>query len=152
MVRNLPAEPEIRMDVSEDDKAYHVKAEVSGVKKDDIDTDLLHSECTNENGMKLACLILAGIVSAAGVARAQAPLMLQQYKCYFCHTDNEAKTGPAFVDVAARYRGRPKAITILVATVRKGRHGNGPWHMPPHPEVSEADAKQIVRYILSLKN
>jgi len=35
-VRNLPTEPEIRMDVSEDDKAYHVKAEVPGVKKEDI--------------------------------------------------------------------------------------------------------------------
>jgi HSP20 family protein len=35
-VRDLPAEPEIRMDVSEDDKAYHVKAEVPGVKKEDI--------------------------------------------------------------------------------------------------------------------
>ena len=29
-------EPEIKMDVSEDEKAYHVKAEVPGVKKDDI--------------------------------------------------------------------------------------------------------------------
>jgi len=34
--RNLPAEKDIRMDVSEDDKAYHVKAEVPGVKKEDI--------------------------------------------------------------------------------------------------------------------
>ena len=34
--RNLPAEPEIKIDVSEDDKAYHVKAEVPGVKKEDI--------------------------------------------------------------------------------------------------------------------
>jgi cytochrome c551/c552 len=33
----------------------------------------------------------------------------------------------------------------------KGSHGNGPWHMPPHPEVSDADAKAMVRYILSLK-
>ena len=35
-VRNLPAGPEIKMDISEDDKAYHVKAEVPGVKKEDI--------------------------------------------------------------------------------------------------------------------
>lgn len=34
--RNLPEVPEIRMDVSEDDKAYRVKAEIPGVKKDDI--------------------------------------------------------------------------------------------------------------------
>ncbi len=36
LVRDLPAEPEIKMDVAEDDKAYHVKAEVPGVKKEDI--------------------------------------------------------------------------------------------------------------------
>jgi cytochrome c len=101
--------------------------------------------------MKIASLILAVIISAAGVARAQAPLLLQQYKCYFCHADNEAKTGPAFVDVAARYKGKSQAVTILAATVKKGSHGNGPWHMPPHPEVSDADAKAMVRYILSLK-
>jgi HSP20 family protein len=35
-MRDLPAQPEIRMDVTEDDKAYHVKAEIPGVKKDDI--------------------------------------------------------------------------------------------------------------------
>lgn len=36
LVRDLPAEPEIKMDVSEDDNAYYVKAEVPGVKKEDI--------------------------------------------------------------------------------------------------------------------
>ena len=34
--RNLPEEPQIKMDVSEDEKAYHVKAEIPGVKKEDI--------------------------------------------------------------------------------------------------------------------
>jgi len=34
--RDLPAQPEIKIDVTEDDKAYHVKADVPGVKKDDI--------------------------------------------------------------------------------------------------------------------
>ena len=101
--------------------------------------------------MNVVCLILAVVISAAGAAYAQAPLLLQQYKCYYCHADNEAKAGPAFVDVGAAYRGKPQAVTVLVATVRKGTHGSGPWHMPPHPEVSEADAKQMVRYILSLK-
>lgn len=36
LLRDLPAEPEIKMDVSEDDKAYYVKAEVPGIKKEDI--------------------------------------------------------------------------------------------------------------------
>src|SRR5450755_1325703 len=36
LVRDLPVGPEIKMDVSEDDKAYYVKAEVPGIKKEDI--------------------------------------------------------------------------------------------------------------------
>lgn len=35
-LRDLPAEPEFKIDMTEDDKAYHVKAEVPGVKKEDI--------------------------------------------------------------------------------------------------------------------
>lgn len=36
----LPAEPTIKLDVTEDDKAYHVKAELPGVKKEDIAVDI----------------------------------------------------------------------------------------------------------------
>ncbi len=38
--RDLPAEPAIRLDVTEDDKAYKVKAELPGVKKEDIDVEV----------------------------------------------------------------------------------------------------------------
>jgi HSP20 family protein len=36
VLRALPEEPQIRMDVTEDDKGYHVRAEIPGVRKDDI--------------------------------------------------------------------------------------------------------------------
>lgn len=35
-LRSMPEEPQIKMDVSEDDKAFHVKAEIPGVRKEDI--------------------------------------------------------------------------------------------------------------------
>ena len=102
--------------------------------------------------MKLVWLALAAAASLVDVARAQAPqILLQQHKCYVCHADDEYKTGPAYTDVATRYRDNPRAVAILTATIRKGAHGTGPWHMPPHPEVSDADARKMVRYILSLK-
>lgn len=84
-------------------------------------------------------------------AQAQAQSLLQQYKCYICHADDETKAGPAYVDVAARYRGNPQAVAIVAEAVRKGAHSGGPWHMPPHPEVSSGDATKMARYILSLK-
>jgi cytochrome c len=102
--------------------------------------------------VKLIWLALAATFFLIGSARAQAPqILLQQYKCYICHADDESKTGPAYTDVATRYRGNPQAVAILTAAIRKGAHGSGPWHMPPHPEVSQADAKRMVYYILSLK-
>ncbi len=96
--------------------------------------------------------MLAVVMSAVGIAHAQAPQeLLQQYKCYLCHANDETRTGPAYVDVAGKYRGNPRALAIVAAVVRKGAHGPGPWHMPPHPEVSDVDAKKMARYILSLK-
>ena len=101
--------------------------------------------------MNLVFLAFAAVTSAVGVATAQVPeALLQRYKCYICHADKETKTGPAYVDVAAKYAGDPRAVAIVAATVRNGVHGSGPWHMPAHPEVSNADAKKMARYILSL--
>ncbi len=102
--------------------------------------------------MRSTVLIFAVATLAAGVAQAQAgQALLQRHDCYICHADHETKTGPAYVDVAARYRGDPKAVATLTAVVRKGAHGSGPWLMPPMPQVSDAEAREIVDYILSLK-
>jgi cytochrome c551/c552 len=102
--------------------------------------------------MQLASLIVVAASLAVATARAQdAPALLRKYDCYFCHADREAKTGPAFVDVAAKYRGDPHAAATLVALVRKGAHGSGPWPMPPMPQVPSADARRIVAYVLAMK-
>jgi len=104
----------------------------------------------------IAALLVAGGL-AGGAVQAQNPpvqdsrVLLHKYKCDSCHARDEAKTGPALVDVAARYRGDGKALDTLATTIRGGAQGAGPWHMPPHPEVSAADARSMARYILALK-
>jgi cytochrome c551/c552 len=78
--------------------------------------------------MKLALIIVGAVSFGIGAVHAEdAPALLQKYKCYICHADNEAKAGPAYVDVAAVYRGNPKAPAILVALIKKGAHGAGDW-------------------------
>jgi cytochrome c551/c552 len=97
-------------------------------------------------------LMFIAALCTVGLAHAQTPeSLLRQNKCYLCHADRETKTGPAFADVAAKYRGKADAVEVLAATVRKGAHGSGPWHMPPHPEISRGDANAMARYILSLR-
>ena len=39
-ISELPVEPEIKLDITEDDKAYHVKADLPGVKKEDIAVEI----------------------------------------------------------------------------------------------------------------
>ena len=104
---------------------------------------------------------LAGIAVVLGASvactahaqdeRERAVALLHKYKCYVCHADSEVKTGPAFADVATWYEGVADARSRVAATIGKGAHGAGPWHMPPHPEVSKADAKTMARYILSVR-
>ncbi len=102
--------------------------------------------------MKIATLVLTLGMLVGGHAQADdVQSLLRAYNCRVCHSDHETRTGPAFVDVAAKYRGNKKAVSILVDVIRKGVHGEGPWPMPPLPEVSPADAKDISEYILSLK-
>jgi cytochrome c len=102
--------------------------------------------------MKLAPFVLTvGMLAGGHVQAEDVPALLQTYNCRLCHSDYETRTGPAFVDVAAKYRAKKNAASTIVAVIRKGVHGEGPWPMPPLPEVSPADARRMAEYILSLK-
>ena len=60
--------------------------------------------------------------------------------------------GPAYQDVAAKYKGDAKAAAMLADKVKKG--GVGVWGqipMPPNAQVPEADVKNLVAWILTLK-
>jgi cytochrome c len=60
--------------------------------------------------------------------------------------------GPAYKEVAAKYKDDKTAEAKLIEKVKKG--GVGVWGqvpMPPNPAVSDADVKTLVKWILSLK-
>jgi len=95
-------------------------------------------------------LTVAALAPTTAVAADARALMLD-HKCYICHEDGYAKAGPAFVDVAAAYRRDPRAATRVAEVIRRGQHGSSPWHMPPHPELTHAEARRIALYILALK-
>lgn len=79
--------------------------------------------------------------------------LAQRNNCFACHLIDKKLVGPAWKDVAAKYRGQPGAEAKLIDKVAKG--GSGVWGgspMPPNaPRVSEYDIKALVRFILSLK-
>lgn len=94
-------------------------------------------------------VLLASSNAAAGDADTQA--LLARYRCTICHSDRDAGAGPAFVDVAKHYRGHRHAAAIVAYKIRTGSSSGGPWHMPPHPEVTRREAAAMAEFILSLK-
>ena len=97
-------------------------------------------------------LAFALTLAANPATGAEPQVLLDQYRCTVCHAQREALAGPAWVDVATRYRGTRQAEATVAARIRDGVQGGGPWHMPPHPEISPSDAATMARYILAPRN
>jgi len=80
-------------------------------------------------------------------------MLLTGQDCLTCHKIDETSTGPAYRDVANKYTNDETTIAMLANKIIKGGSGNwGQVPMTPHPALSEDNAKQIVKYILLLKN
>ncbi len=72
--------------------------------------------------------------------------------CKSCHKTNEKVIGPAFVDVANKYKKNKASYTALTEKITNG--GTGVWGdvtMPAHPSLKADEAKQILDWIFSLK-
>ena len=79
--------------------------------------------------------------------------LIAKSDCLTCHKVSEKVTGPAYKDVAAKYENTEENVALLAGKVIKGGSGVwGPIPMTPHPALSEADAKQMVKYVLLLRN
>jgi cytochrome c len=98
--------------------------------------------------MKKALMLLAVGLASVSFANQQ---LAQQKGCMACHDLKTKKVGPAFADVAKKYAGKPDAVDHLVSKIKKG--GAGVWGSVPMPpqNVSDAEAKQLVQWILSVK-
>jgi cytochrome c len=67
-----------------------------------------------------------------------------------CHAVERKMVGPAYKDVAAKYKGDKKAAEALAATIKAGGSGKwGPVPMPPN-NVTDDEAKKLASWVLSL--
>ena len=101
----------------------------------------------------LPSLLAAAALSVTALTPALASQELAQKKaCMGCHGIDNKIVGPAYKDVAKKYKGQKGVEAQLVQKVLKG--GKGSWGeipMPANTQVNEAEAKQLVSWILSLK-
>ena len=112
-----------------------------------------------------AMLIVAGLAFTNNLSVASRSTITQETSpeelakksgCLECHSVDKKITGPAYKDVAARYKDDSKARTTLIEKVKNGGKGN--WTeitrgvpMPPHSKLlSNADIERLVDWVLSL--
>jgi cytochrome c len=73
--------------------------------------------------------------------------------CLTCHKVDEKLIGPAYRDVANKYENTEANVKMLGEKIVKG--GQGVWGTVPmaaHSAISQADAEDMVKYIMLLKN
>jgi len=97
----------------------------------------------------LAALALTAFAAQAGDAETEAAM--NKAGCMACHTKDKKLVGPAFKEIAAKYKGQADAPAKLAEKVRKGGSGSfGPVPMAPNPpdKISDKDLKEAVELIL----
>jgi cytochrome c len=100
--------------------------------------------------MKMLALIMAAAVAATPVLANEE--LAKKNACTACHAIGKKLVGPAYKDVAAKYRGDAKAEAMLAEKVKKGSVGTwGQVPMPPNASVKDEDVKTLVKWILGLK-
>lgn len=75
--------------------------------------------------------------------------LAKKHACLNCHAMNKKLVGPAFKDIAVKYRGDAGAPSYLSSRVKNG--GGGVWGvvaMPANRSLSDADIDKIVQWIL----
>ncbi len=101
----------------------------------------------------LMAIAAAGSLMVAAQASADANVDLAQKSgCLACHGVDKKILGPAYKDIAAKYKGNKEAEAKLVAKVKAGGSGVwGPMPMPANsPRISDADITTLVKWILAM--
>lgn len=104
--------------------------------------------------MKQLATILAAAAAALSTSLpvAASEELAKKHNCLACHAVDKKIVGPAYKEVADKYRGDKTAEAKLVDKAKKG--GVGVWGqipMPPNATVPDADIKALVKWILSQK-
>ena len=92
----------------------------------------------------LLVLTAAGVFTAGAVQAQTGADVLKAKGCLGCHEMDKKKVGPAYKDVAAKYKGNKDAEGMLVGKLKEGKG---------HPKVSATDAelKAAVQHVLATK-
>lgn len=101
-------------------------------------------------GLALGLLLTCSAANAGNPA-SPAETLARKSGCLACHGVQEKKLGPAYAEVAAKYKGDKSAQARLVSKVKTGGSGNwGDMPMPPNAHIKDEDINTIVAWVLAL--
>lgn len=97
----------------------------------------------------LLCVVMSAFASSGAFAQAD---LAKAKNCMACHAVANKLVGPSYKDVAAKYNGQKGAEDKLVQKIMKGGAGTwGPVPMPANPQVSEAEARSLAKWVMAQK-
>lgn len=99
-----------------------------------------------------AAIINAGGTSVDSAENITGNHLIASNDCLTCHKVDEQSVGPSYRAIAAKYELNQGNIENLANKIIKG--GKGLWgnaEMTPHPGLPHAQANEMARYILSLR-
>jgi cytochrome c len=92
-----------------------------------------------------------GLSMLSGAALANADLAKAK-NCLACHAADKKVVGPSYKEVAAKYAADKDAVAKLSKKIREGGVGNwGQIPMPANPQVSDAEAQTLAKWVLATK-
>ena len=95
-------------------------------------------------------LLAAAVVIATPTLAAPPTEILNKYACSGCHAIDKKIVGPAFAEVAAKYKDQKDAQAHLAGRIRSGGSGTwGPVPMPPQPTISDDEVATVVDWLVA---
>lgn len=104
-----------------------------------------------ETGFDITSIAHGQMNDTTKTVLAKGQTLIERSDCKTCHAQDKLVNGPAYLSIAERYRNDPSVVRKLAQKIIHG--GGGSWgqtYMSTHPQLSEADASEMVRWILSL--
>jgi cytochrome c len=89
-------------------------------------------------------------VGASAPAWANPEDALNKAGCMACHAKDKKVIGPAFKDIAAKYKGQDVMATLMQKVRAGGKGVYGPIPMPPNgaDKIADVDLKAAIEFIL----
>ena len=106
---------------------------------------------TNQAATEISTRQIARPSSANSVAET-GPQLATKYGCLGCHNETIKIVGPAYREIAAKYKSDGEAPAKIEQQIHKGGSGKwGPIIMPPFPQVTADETRVLTGWILGLK-